>query len=344
MTTMITTDEERVAALQRFGYSPRESAFLCLAALHGGYFLRRQYGTFLGREDGGCVAQLIEKTLDLGHANATTFRHKTQIYHLSSRPFYARIGQENNRNRRAKEPLSIKNRLMGLDFVLAHREFRYLATQSEKLAFFADQVKISLSDLPAKLYRPANAAIAAASYFVDKYPIFLSVETASDVSFCFVDEGMATMSRFETYLSQYGKTFSALPAFSLVYVAASENHFGRAKELFERTLSGKAVNSAAERNREKAAHLAAYFRLRRSYEAKEFASLDRAQLIQLRNSREEFSGSEIDALYARWTIEGDAVLPMNRQLQPPALRKRNGRFSTYLLPYSYEFFEQISTL
>jgi hypothetical protein len=344
MTTTITTDEERVAAVQRFGYNPRESAFLCLAALHGGYFLRRQYATFLGREDGGCVAQLIEKALDFGHANATTFRHKTQIYHLSSRPFYARIDQESNRNRRAKEPLSIKNRLMGLDFVLAHREFRYLATQSEKLAFFVDQLCIPLSDLPAKLYRPAHTAIAAASYFVEKYPMFLSTEPAFDVSFCFVDEGMATMSRFETFLDQYGKTFSALPAFSLVYVAASGAHFRRAKELFERTLSGKAVNSAAERNGERAVRLAAYFRLRRSYEAKQFASLDRAQLIQLRNGREEFSGAEIDALYARWTIEGDAVFPVNNQLQPPEPRRRNGRFSTYHLPYSYEFFEQISSL
>ncbi len=34
---------ERIAALKGLGYTEREAAFLCLAALHGGYFLRRQY-------------------------------------------------------------------------------------------------------------------------------------------------------------------------------------------------------------------------------------------------------------------------------------------------------------
>ena len=47
------TNAERIQALQRLGYTEREAAFLCLAALHGGYFLRRQYAQFLGREDGG---------------------------------------------------------------------------------------------------------------------------------------------------------------------------------------------------------------------------------------------------------------------------------------------------
>jgi len=34
------TNEARHEALQRFGYTEREARFLCLAALHGGYFLR----------------------------------------------------------------------------------------------------------------------------------------------------------------------------------------------------------------------------------------------------------------------------------------------------------------
>ena len=55
------TDRERVRALQRFGYAEPEGAFLSLAALHSGYFLRRQYTRFLGAKDSGKVNQLGRK-------------------------------------------------------------------------------------------------------------------------------------------------------------------------------------------------------------------------------------------------------------------------------------------
>src|SRR5689334_1466191 len=123
------TNEERIQALERLGYSEREAAFLCIAALHGGYFLRRQYAQFLGKSVGGTAAALIEKVLTKGHARGTTFAAGTHIYHLCARPFYAAIGQEDNRNRRLREPATIKNKLMGLDFVLTRPEHLYLATE-----------------------------------------------------------------------------------------------------------------------------------------------------------------------------------------------------------------------
>lgn len=42
------TTEQRIESVERFGYSTREAGFLVLAALHSGYFLRRQYCAFLG--------------------------------------------------------------------------------------------------------------------------------------------------------------------------------------------------------------------------------------------------------------------------------------------------------
>ena len=44
----MTTGDERIARLEELGYTEREAAFLVLAALHSGYFLRRQYQEFLG--------------------------------------------------------------------------------------------------------------------------------------------------------------------------------------------------------------------------------------------------------------------------------------------------------
>src|SRR4051812_33255271 len=102
MSQFVLTSQERIAALQRLGYTERESAFLCLAALHGGFFLRRQYAQFIGRQVGGTVAELVRKALAHGHATSVTGCHNTKVYHLSSRPFYAALGQEDNRNRRTR--------------------------------------------------------------------------------------------------------------------------------------------------------------------------------------------------------------------------------------------------
>jgi hypothetical protein len=61
------TNEERIGAVQDLGYNEREASFLILAALHGGYFLRRQYAAFCGHEPRGSAECLIEKALLKGH-------------------------------------------------------------------------------------------------------------------------------------------------------------------------------------------------------------------------------------------------------------------------------------
>src|SRR5258708_1877002 len=226
MSQVAMTTFDRIRALERFGYTEPEAGFLCLAALHGGYFLRRQYAEFLRQQDGGTVTQLIEKALDRNHAHASTYGHKMQVYHLSARPFYAALGQVDNRNRRRRQLPMIKNRIMGLDFVLAHRDYSYLATEQEKLAYFTETLQIPVSNLPAKLYHGAKTEAATARYFLDKYPMFLSetpdLGRAPVVTFCFVDEGQVTLSHFETFLAQYRKLFASLSEFHLIYVAATE--------------------------------------------------------------------------------------------------------------------------
>jgi hypothetical protein len=341
MSQLALTNDDRISALSRFGYTEPEATFLCLAALHGGYFLRRQYAAFLGRKDGGNVTQLIQKALGRGHARASTWRQNTQLYHLCARPFYEALGQADNRNRRPREFLAIKNKVMGFDFVLVHCTYTYLATEQEKLDYFTGNLKLDLSRVPSKLYRSTRSDRTTARYFVDKYPMFLSpAREGSDppvVSFCFVDEGMASLSRFETFLGQYGALFRSLSEFHLVYVAASEVHFKEAQRLFTRFLGrGAGANGTAggvflER-------LLEYFEARHLYETKELASFDRAKLIRLREAREEFSGQENESLYEQWkTADSDS----QRQISAPKQQmpvEIQGRFSTYLLEHDYGLF------
>src|SRR5262252_1481824 len=120
MSAQLMSHSERLEALKALGYTDREAAFLCLAALHSGYFLRRQYCDFIGREVGGTAAALVERLADQRHAGVITAFNNTKICHLGSRPFYQALGEPDNRNRREHSPAAVKSRLMGLDFVLAH--------------------------------------------------------------------------------------------------------------------------------------------------------------------------------------------------------------------------------
>ena len=44
----MTAHAVRCQAIEMLGYTPRQAQFLVLVALHGGYFLRRQYVAFTG--------------------------------------------------------------------------------------------------------------------------------------------------------------------------------------------------------------------------------------------------------------------------------------------------------
>ena len=339
-------EAERIKALQRFGYSEAEAAFLCLAALHGGYFLRRQFARFLEREDGGTVTGLVQKALDLGHARASTWRQNTQLYHLGARPFYEALGQGDNRNRRPREWAAIKNKIMGLDFVLAHREYPYLATEQEKQDYFTETLALGPAILPGKRYHSARTHLTTTRYFVEKYPLFTAETTphrdSGCVSFCFIDEGMVTLSRLETYLDQYRDLFAVLRAFHLIYVADHERHVTGARTLFARFLM-QAASVEGDPERRASVRILEYFKARRLYETQQFASLDRSQLIRLRDARDEFSGTENDALYARWQVAGDdAVCEIPSPTRTVATSLR-GTFSTCLLEHDYGLFGNFAT-
>jgi hypothetical protein len=339
------TNAERQKALERLGYTEREAQFLCLAALHGGYFLRRQYNRFLGRRDGGAASQLIEKALAQGHARAYTYRYNTSVYHLYTRSFYEALGQGENRNRRKRQAFTIKNKLMGLDFVLAHPDRIYLATEQEKLTFFQGR-QIPTSVLPAKVYRATESRSQTARYFVEKYPMFLSDAATKGgaplVSFCFVDEGLATLSHFETFLTQYGPLFASLPGFAVIYVAAGAIHFTPAQAAFERFLLKDFGASTPQPIDPDYQRLLDYFAARQQFEAKRLDGFDRAKLIQLRKDREEFSEAKYGALYERWTASGPAAMLQNPAPEMGPKTGILGTFSTYLLEHNYDLFAGIA--
>jgi hypothetical protein len=231
------TNSDRIQALQEFGYSRREAAFLCLAALHSGFFLRRQYRLFAGAHPGRTDDQFITKLYNHGHARVMDGKANVRIYHLSSHPFYRAIGEGDNRHRRMRPLCAIKAKLMALDYVLARPGVSFLATEEEKVDYFTRKLGIDAACLPTRIYYAKTNKPATRRYFVDKFPIALPLEdtvTPAVVAFCYIDEGEIATPAFETWLCQYSRLFAALKRFPVIFVATSDGRFRQAEQEYRR--------------------------------------------------------------------------------------------------------------
>ena len=122
--------------------------------------MRRQFNCYLGQTPGRPDAELVRKVLENRHAKREATAQRAQVYHLCSHPFYRAIGQGENRHRRDRAPLAVKAKLMGLDFVLAHPNVEYLATEQDKLDYFHCRLGIDLDTLPQKTYRSGDGRAA----------------------------------------------------------------------------------------------------------------------------------------------------------------------------------------
>lgn len=338
MSQVFLSDIEQQAALVRLGYSDREAEFLRQVALHGGYFLRRQYCQFLNKRVGGTAAALIEKIIDRGDGRVTTYANNTQVYHLSARPFYATLGQEDNRNRRERQPLTIRAKLMSLDYVLAHSDQQFLPTEQEKIAFFEGRLGIDRSVLPIKRYVSRN--LFTDRFFVEKYPIALRPDTNPSlppvVSFCFVDPGFSGIDAFATFLEKYQGLFNRLQRFEVVYLAETEYLFADAAKRFKIIYQGNPSPTASvgEAN---PVELHAHFGDRQRAERQEWGSFDRAKLTKLREDLHRFSGTAFDRLYEQWQHLGIAALNEIATIDSSQHPQNHSSFFAYKFAHSYAF-------
>lgn len=335
----ISADER---GLRRFGYADREAAFLKRAGLSGGYFIRRQAARFLGCKDGGAVTQLVQKALDLEHARCSTGFKGVHLYHLASRPFYAALGDPNNRNRRRHELTQIKNRLMALDFALSHPNADILGTEHDRLALFA-KLGVTFEQLPQRRFIGRVAGAGTTRYFVERHPILarkIGDQSSCELTFAFVDEGSITLSRFHRFLNEHAAIFAALTRFELVYVADSPRHFAAAAGLVAPFVDINGSGQLALPDGENG-ELLAYFQLRRRFEERQFNGFNREQLLQLRNGKDRFQEPAYEARYHLWRAGSDHELDRRITRQPVPERAVRRSFSTELLPHDYAVFEQI---
>lgn len=308
--------ETSIENLRGFGYTEDEARFLSLVATHSGYFSTRQYLAFTGAKSGEKSMALTQKVLGKGHAAARLLLRNGRVYHLFSRLLYRAIGRENLRNRREHSVEHIRTKLAVLDFVLAHLDYRYLETETEKVDYFCRKLSIGRALLPAKRYKGAIQENTTDRYFVDKFPLFFAPESSSSppvVTFSFVDPGLLSLASFETHLFAYNSLFSAVPQAKFVYIATRPKHFAAARELF-------LAMAPCTTNPDPGVAGLRYFHYRHMWETKQYARLNAEQIEFLNEATKRFNDALIDIRYQQWLhaeITAGAVSEEFRRLAPP---------------------------
>jgi hypothetical protein len=339
------TTSERIAALQNFEYDAEEAHFLCVAALHSGYFLRRQFLRFIHGTKGWKDVILVKNLKANKHCRINVYRHNRMVYHLAAKPLYDALGEKDNRNRRERQPSTIKNKLMGLDFVLDHPQHQYLATEREKLDYFVETLNLTPEDLPTRWYQSPRGHGTTAKHFVDKFPLFLSVPPAGTtpvVHFCYVDEGMQTTDGFATHLDQYSHLLAALPDFRVVYIAQHSGLFASVRRVFDAFLARESRSPDVPLD-PTARELLAHFEARRQYEMRDFSQFDTTSLISYREDRKRFAGEHCEALYERWRAGGHAAVLAVLHPGQEAKEVPVERFTTCALEYDYDLFGTLTS-
>ena len=225
------THPDAIDALRLSGYAEREAAFLYLVAVHSGYFLRRQFCEFTGRERGSIATHFLRRAIAYGLVRSLDAEGRNRVYHLSGKSLYRMLGDPDSQNRRVKSSGEILRRLMTLDVVLrdlATEEF--LETESAKRRYFVE----ASAD---------GASVAAALAFGESVPVSIP-RHGEDPAPClyFIDEGQRSLSKLERFLTAYKSLLRALPQAKVVYVASSPIHFESSEHLFMQLVSkpGKA--------------------------------------------------------------------------------------------------------
>ncbi|MGA2435197.1 MAG: hypothetical protein ABSG25_07920 [Bryobacteraceae bacterium] len=334
----MTGPSKAIAGLQRFGYTERQAAFLQIVALHGGYFLRRQYEFFIGNEKGGSSQRFMEVLVQKGHATVLTFCDNTVVCHLAARAFYRVVGNEHSRNRRFHQPFTVKSKLMALDFILSRKDVQFIATERERVALFRETLRVPISALPAKSYQSKGGGTRTVRYFVDRNPVFISAAAEGAVpvvGFAYIDAGSDTTAGFRTYLAQYRRLFKALDNFLIVYVSSHSRLVPAASKDFRKALRSEAASSSGPQP--ETVRLLAHFEARLCHERRDYAGFDTAKLQRLSRELKELSGPRYDALFTLYRTEGTASVLRELGESAAIQAPEKGSFEGCVLGYSYAF-------
>jgi hypothetical protein len=288
-------DTSYLSALQSFGYTEEESRFLYLVTTHSGYFVSRQFLAFVGVDWGKRTTLFWNKLRVNKHARNGSMSGRSLVYHVYARRLYHHLGQENLRNRRRHELEYIERRVAILDFVLSNPRLSYLETEDDKVAFFCGDLKIEARHLPSKTYLSNTGAQPTVRHFVDRFPMFFEdSHTGSRViTFSFIQGSDKTLAALIHHFENYSPLFRELREFRFLYLARTDMHFAKARELFRALVAVPLESNPAD-------DLLRYFSIRKAWELQQYGAVTEDDLAFRNLSKERFAGERFEHFYRAW--------------------------------------------
>lgn len=281
-------------ALKELGYTETEAHFLYIAATHSGYFTAAQFRSFSGLRTGKRSFKFTQKVIANKHATLDVYAQNTRVYHLFSRKVYSAIGKENIRNRREHEFSFIETRLTTLDYILANQGHDYFETEDQKVRYFCGALGLGKECLPTRLYLGQKSSSITARYFVDKFPMFRSgAAPSSVVTFTYAAADADNQTGFATHLQDYLPLFRQLKQFNFVFISARSDQFVQARRIFSQLVHTPLRQPAA-------GELLRYFRVRKAWEAKQFAALKHEDVQFLHDATKAFRAERFQELFRAW--------------------------------------------
>lgn len=165
---------ERVHAVSEFGFTTRQARFLVTVMLHGGVCLPRQYAKLAGTAYGHKVNVFFDQLVSRRYAvRCRCVHNRAAVYHVRHQPLYRAIGVPHSRNRKPVPASRVIERLMLLDAVISQPDLDWLATATDKVAYFSSDASSDMSRWPQQMVAGTRC------YFPDHLPIGVSPKWAS---------------------------------------------------------------------------------------------------------------------------------------------------------------------
>lgn len=292
---------DRINALTTFGYTQREAEFLYMVATFSGFFVQRQFASYLGINGRGPVTDLIAKTLQKEHAHEYRAEHGSRkMYHLFSHALYSAIGKENSRNRKVGRYGLLDKpsiRILTLDFVLAHPHERYLEEEADKVEYLTKHENISLDVIPSHTFVGKNGS-QTRRHFIERFPIFIYDGANAPVAFTYIEDEIRSLQTFGSFLQRYRPLLQASQGrFKLIFASDSALSFPSAERLFRHVFSPVDHHKQIRQ-------LKRFFWLRKMAEEKRFKELAHRDLVEWQQGVKRYAAAEYQSQYEVWKKTG----------------------------------------
>jgi hypothetical protein len=321
------TLQDRIQAIQDYGFTEPQARFLTLVMRHSGLCIKRQYASYVDVAPGGAQCNgFFDKLVRRGYAVAADCIHnRARLYHVHHKPLYHTIGIPESRYRRAVPARQAAERLMRLDAALIEPDVEWLTTRTEKLAHLAGRQANGAADPSTE-----TPAFPGADLLPGTFPI--GVDTPGRVVLLYVAT-VPWADDFRVFLVGHIVLLAATPRWTVRVVLpqslqrAKGDYEHALREELETPLDPAAVNE-----------LRWYFFHRRRDDLGTMGDLLRQRF---KRDARMFAGPRFARLYQQWRANENADLGQIPASVAQAGATGRADLECLVLPHSYESFSPL---